>query len=303
MRQVILGLMVVGVLASVTAFGLTGSPTAEPSPLKVSVEDKNPWTNQPLNNRADNFQFAIVTDRTGGRRPGVFTRAIEKLNLLQPEFVVSVGDLINGYTEDPGLWALEWAEFEGKVDQLQMPFFLCAGNHDITNLPMSQEWQRKFGRTHYEFLYHDCLFLVLNTEDMPYNSKEQPYRIGPDQQKWAADILERHKDVRWTFVLLHKPTWTYPDADHAACGWSSIESALGDRKFTVFAGHRHQYGKFIRNGREYYMLATTGGGSKMTGLADGRFDHFVWVTMQDQGPVLANILLEGVEDSDVRRLP
>ena len=58
----------------------------------------HPWSNLDFNNDPDNFQFAIVTDRTGGHRAGVFEDAIRKLNLLQPEFVISVGDLIEGYT-------------------------------------------------------------------------------------------------------------------------------------------------------------------------------------------------------------
>ncbi|MEL7377700.1 MAG: hypothetical protein AAFN65_12135, partial [Bacteroidota bacterium] len=32
------------------------------------------------------FQFVIVTDRTGGLRPGIFSRAVDKINLLQPQF-------------------------------------------------------------------------------------------------------------------------------------------------------------------------------------------------------------------------
>src|SRR3954447_22791674 len=71
-----------------------------PGELRVEVEEKNPWTNLKLNNDPREFRFAIVSDRTGGHRAGIFSRAIERLNLLQPEFVVSVGDLIEGYTEE-----------------------------------------------------------------------------------------------------------------------------------------------------------------------------------------------------------
>ncbi len=60
--------------------------------LKIETQSVNPWTDLDLNNRPENFQFAIVTDRTGGHRPGVFPSACRKLNLLQPEFVMSVGD-------------------------------------------------------------------------------------------------------------------------------------------------------------------------------------------------------------------
>ncbi|MFN0195227.1 MAG: serine/threonine protein phosphatase, partial [Planctomycetaceae bacterium] len=69
--------------------------------LDIKVAEQNPWTNLDLNNRRENFQFAIVTDRTGGARAGIFESAVPKINLLQPEFVISVGDLIEGSTEDP----------------------------------------------------------------------------------------------------------------------------------------------------------------------------------------------------------
>ncbi len=32
-------------------------------------------------------------------RPGIFESAVEKLNLMQPEFVMSVGDLVQGHGE------------------------------------------------------------------------------------------------------------------------------------------------------------------------------------------------------------
>src|SRR5262249_33894553 len=70
--------------------------------------------------------------------------------------------------------------------------------------------------------------------------------------------------------------------------------------YTVFCGHIHHYQKFVRQGRNYYQLATTGGGSKMRGVPHGEFDHIVWVTMKKTGPVLANILLDAILPEDLR---
>src|SRR4051812_33675583 len=61
--------------------------------LKVATEEKNPWTNLKINNDPEQFQFVVVTDRTGGHRDKIFSRAVHQINLLQPEFVMSVGDL------------------------------------------------------------------------------------------------------------------------------------------------------------------------------------------------------------------
>lgn len=282
------------------ATGAMNNRVSDPSKVQTDVEARNPWTNLDLNNRPDTFQFAVVSDRTGGHRPGIFERGVEALNRVQPEFVMSVGDLIEGGSEDPGQWALEWSEFESKVDALQMPFFFCPGNHDMANVPMRENWKRKFGRPYYSFVYRGVLFMVLNSEET--RPKGQTYKFGPEQQEWVRQTLKANNDVRWTFVFFHKPVWQEAMGDPVALGWAPIEEALqaNDRPYTVFVGHEHNYAKFVRNGREYFMLATTGGGSKMRGIEYGEFDHFAWVTMKERRPIIANILLDGVQPNDVR---
>ena len=73
---------------------------------------------------------------------------------------------------------------------------------------------------------------------------------------------------------------------------------LSSRSYTIFAGHEHEYAKAIRDGHNYYTLATTGGGSELTGLEDGSFDHIMWVTMTDEGPKVVNLMLDGIFDDD-----
>jgi serine/threonine-protein phosphatase CPPED1 len=304
MKPIVLWGVTLALLALVAGFSSSRaapSTEAESPKVELQVEAKNPWTSLELNNQARNFQFAIVTDRTGGRRPGIFTKAVNKLNLMQPEFVLSVGDLIEGYSDDKGMWALEWSEFEANVKRLEMPFFFVPGNHDISNLGMQANWQRKFGRTYYEFRYQDVLFLALSTEEIPGTN---PYSFGEEQPKWVKRVLDQHKDARWTFVFMHKPAWLVSPEEQAKAFWTPIEAALleGDRNYTVFAGHVHNYARFERHGRDYIMLATTGGGSKLRGKEVGEFDHFTWVTMKGDRPVIANLMLDGIEDKLVRTL-
>lgn len=290
------------VIAQSTAVVSAKAPVAGavPSPISIKVEEKNPWTSLDVNVQNDSFQFLVVTDRTGGRRPGVFGKAVEKINLMQPEFVVSVGDLIEGYTEDPGVIALEWSEFQSHLDKLKMPFFMVAGNHDLANPKMKETWDRKFGRTYYHFVYKNVLFLCLNTEDPP-NSK--PFAMGPEQQQWAIQTLGQYPNVRHTFVFLHKPVWTYVDFDPRTTGWGPIEDALQGRPYTVLAGHNHVYARYVRHGRDYIMLATTGGGSKLRGIEAGEFDQVLWITMKGNEPILANLVLDGILEKEFRTLP
>lgn len=158
-RTCALGLSVLA-LAPVSAAGETvpaGSPNAPDLPR----------THKPLAEREDRLRFVIVGDRTGEARPGVFEHAMEQINWLQPQFVISVGDLIEGYTEDTQKIRQEWDEAEGAIDKLEMPFFHVVGNHDMGNDVLRRVWKARLGRDYYHFVKDGVLFIALNTEDPP----------------------------------------------------------------------------------------------------------------------------------------
>jgi hypothetical protein len=294
MRRLLLGLLVCAALAGAVALSRSQTDRRGDG-LNAQAEERNPWTHLNLNNDPDTFRFAIVSDRTGGHRGRVFSQAVEQLNVLQPEFVVSVGDLIEGYTETPERLAAEWKEFQGYVARLQMPFFYVAGNHDVSNPAQVKLWKEKFGRSYYSFTYKNVLFLALDSEQ-PHGKTGG---IGMEQLAFVRKTLKETADVRWTFVLVHRPLWD--QADLPRNGWLEVEKALAGRDYTVFAGHIHRFRKFVRQGMNYYQLATTGGGSRMRGLPYGEVDQIAWVTMKKDGPVIANILLDGVLTEDMRR--
>jgi hypothetical protein len=250
---------------------------------------EKPWTNLNFYNDPDNFQFAIVTDRNGGHRPGIFEDAVEKINMLYPEFVLSVGDLINGYTRDTAQIRYEWEEVNRIIDDLKMPFFYLPGNHDITNRVMAEEWENRHGRRYYHFIYKNTLFIILDSND------DDDHSLTREQTDFVLETINNHPDVRWTFLLMHHPIWTY-DTDGK---FEELETALSGRDYTVLAGHTHNYLHEKRKGRNYYIMATTGGGSRLRGNYFGEFDHITWVTMTDAGPSLANLRLDGILPHDI----
>lgn len=252
-----------------------------------------PWSSLDFNTSPDQFQFVIVSDRTGGHRPGVFSEAMRKINLLQPEFVLSVGDLIEGYTEDMDELLRQWTEFNGFIDLLEVPFFFVPGNHDITNKVMQDLWKERFGKTYYHFVYKDVLFLCLDSEDQHRGAGRGS--ISDEQYAYVERTLAANPDVRWTLIFMHQPLWAQDDPVR----WPDVETLLADREHTVFTGHVHHYQRWERNNGRYFTLATTGGGSRLRGPRLGEFDHVVWVTMTDQGPILANLLLSGIWAEDV----
>lgn len=235
------------------------------------------------------MRFAVVADRTGGHRPGVFASAITSLNLLAPDFVMSVGDFIEGYTTDTSELGRQWDEFDAIVENLEPKFIRVPGNHDLSNQESHALWHTRFGPTYFAFVRNQCLFLCLNSED-PTSG-----HVGPEQLEFVRHALRRNRDVRWTFIFMHEPLWTYAKET----GWDSMEALLGDRPRTVFAGHMHKYGRDLRHGFEYITLGTTGGSSPMRGVNYGEVDHIAWVTMADGPPRIANLELNAIWDTSM----
>ncbi len=315
--------------------------------LAVHHAKARPWTSLDSLDGPERFHFVVVTDRTSRARPGVFRGAMDKVNLVQPAFVMSVGDLIEGYTEDAAQIEREWNEMEAMTGQLDAPFFYVAGNHDMMNREMEAAWARRFGASYYHFVYKDTLFLVLNAEYFDWTDIEgdsSDRTRGPGHDKWAftaehrstqaaqmtyaEKVLAQNTGVRWTFVFIHKPFWSaswvqpprdeqtgrfvldgyaaedvYPVNLEVTADWARLQALLGDRDYTAFAGHRHNYEYLDFSDRahthEHITLATTGGISNLRGVSFGEFDHVLWVTMTDDGPVFANLLLDGILPRDV----
>lgn len=258
--------------------------------FKTDVKtDKKPWTNLNFKNNPNNFQFAIMSDRTGGMRPGIFKEAVEKINTIIPEFVICVGDLIPGGTSDTAQINKEWNEINGIISELKMPFFYLPGNHDISNKVMAKEWEKRYGRRYYNFIYKNTLFITLDSND------DDEFNLTREQTDFVINSLKENADVRWTFIFMHHPLWTYETGGR----FEEIEEALKGRKHSVFAGHRHRYHQAERNGANYYILSTTGAGNSLIGNNFGLFDHISWVTLTDEGPVMANLKLDGILSHDI----
>lgn len=249
----------------------------------------NPWTKRPFENNPDNFQFAIVSDRTGGHRDGVFEKAVEKLNKLHPEFVMCVGDLIEGYTKDQKEIDRQWAEWDNILGKLKMRFFALPGNHDVTNEVMRKVWMERYGKAWYHFVYKNVLFIAMDSND------GNGLSISRSQIDYVKKAIADNPKVRWTMLYMHHPVWNYKDFN----GFSEIETVLQSRPYTVVAGHNHQYLKTQRNNRNYYILASTGGGSQLRGPRFQEFDHVTWVTFTDEGPELVNLALSGIHNDDL----
>jgi hypothetical protein len=301
---------------------------AEFSYDEKAFSGEKPWTSEEFQNNPEEFQFVVIGDRTGGaNQQGTFELAIGQLNLLQPEFVINVGDMIEGYSDDKAELNAEWNEIDDMLEQLNMPFFRTPGNHDIANETAQQVWRDRHGSTRYHFVYNDTLFVVLDSEDPPREAPEgikeklelynelqvsdpakaqamlaefmsdeavvaglsKPVEFSDEQLDFFKDALAQNADVRWTFIFLHEPAW-----ENSSDSFKAIQGMLKDRKHTFLAGHLHYYDYDLIDGYEHITMGPSGASFHHDG--PGNVDHIMWVTMTEDGPEIANIALKGVFD-------
>ncbi|HOC67687.1 MAG: hypothetical protein BWX80_01419 [Candidatus Hydrogenedentes bacterium ADurb.Bin101] len=248
------------------------------------VPERAPVIGMGWQQECDSFSFAILGDKTSGGEGKwpIFDRAVNEINLLAPDFVITTGDQIPGHMEERAQWDAEWTEYLEHAGNLECPLVLIPGNHDIANTHCYEFWQEDFGATHFFFLYGNCLFLVLNTEEERFDGRGPVWEA---MMAFAEAALREHGQVRHTFLFFHKPMWADP---RFAGEWKRLTAALGDRRYTAIAGHEHYLSTSYQDGNPLIIMNATGAGVRESGVrAFGGFHAFAHVTVNRRGVQMA----------------
>ncbi len=261
--------------------------------------DRNGSKLLPLPKQDDCFFFAIFGDRTGGKPSGlkILRQAVADTNLLDPDLVMTVGDLVEGYNK-PKQWLEQTREFKAIMGKLRMKWFPVAGNHDIygpttdgKNFAIhTANYEKHFGPLWYWFEHKNSAFVVLYSDEGDPKTGRASYKepalqkMSPAQFAWLKKTLEANNKRDHVFVFLHHPRWhkgNYGD------DWDKVHKALvaAGNVSAVFAGHIHHMvyaGK--KDGIEYFTLAATGSNlSKKYPKGAGYLHHFNIVTVRKDG--------------------
>lgn len=231
----------------------------------------------PLPGEDDAFVFAVFGDRTGGPELGinVLADAVRDVNLIEPDLVMTVGDMIQGYNHT-GAWMGQMREFKGVMGELLCPWFPVAGNHDIywrgPGKPEGEHeasYEMHFGPLWYSFSHKDSHFIILYTDESNPETGEKNFNkptsqvMTQEQKDFLDEALERGKDATHQFVFVHHPRWL---GRNYGSDWNdNVHPKLVEagNVRAVFAGHihrmRHDFGPDGNDGIEYVALATVGG--------------------------------------------
>lgn len=257
------------------------------------------------------FHFVIYGDRTGGVPAGlkVLEQAVADTNLLDPDLVMTVGDLIQGYNDTPE-WLRQMEEYRDIMERLEMRWFPVAGNHDVYwrgegAPPAGQHesnYETHFGPLWYAFRHKNAGFVALYSDEGDSETNRKGFsepalqKMSEEQLAFLDQALAELSDVDHVFVFLHHPRWI---GGRYGSSWERVHEKLvaAGNVSAVFAGHIHQMRyDGPRDGIEYYTLATTGGHLSADFPGGGYLHHMNMVSVRRDGIRVSAIPIGAVFD-------
>jgi len=180
----------------------------------------NPSTTKTTTTEEDGFSFAFLTDihlQPEKNAVAGFRQAIDTINKLDPDFVITGGDLVmdaldQTYGRVDSLYTL-YKEVSG---ELEMPVYNTVGNHEVYGWHREEEgiesnpefgkkmFENKIGERFYSFDHKNWHFIIL---DAIYRGEDGHYigKIDQEQLEWLKGDLGKTDKLTPIAITVHIP--------------------------------------------------------------------------------------------------
>lgn len=254
-------------------------------PVIVFGQINNPRANP------KSFTFVVLGDRTAGANQPIFEQILTTIKSLNSDFVINVGDLIEGYSQSESIVNSEWNSIITNLADLKNKFYFTPGNHDISDSLSERLYLSRTGyqRPYYSFSIGKNHFIVLD------NSRQEKVD-KPDsiQLIWLISELSKHKKSDNIFCFMHRSFWkdaystNKPDTFHKLFAKYGVDY--------VFSGHDHFYCQLVWDGITYTQVGPSGSRYKEFKKEEfGAFQNFVVVSVKDNKVKIKVMRPDGTE--------
>ena len=232
---------------------------------------------------ASSIRIAVISDLNESYGSTLYrspvTKALQRIIELQPDLVLSTGDMVAGQRLHPPFTRPKieamWQSFHHSVSdplaKANIPLAVTPGNHDASAYKSflherdiyREQWQSRkpdvefIDDSHYPFYYAfevgEILFVSLDAT-----------KVGhlPDEQKtWLKQLLTEHgQRYKRRVVYGHVPLWPFAiGRERDILGDYELETLLQQANVDIFLnGHHHAYYPGYKDGIRYISQACLG---------------------------------------------
>ncbi len=255
-----------------------------------------------ISEKNESFTFAFLTDihlKPEMNAPKGFQMAIDKVNELNPDFVITGGDLVfdamrGNQARCDSLFSL----YKEMSAGFHMPVYNCMGNHDLFAIyaesPETSDhpdykygmYERYIGKTYYSFNHKGWHFIVLNSLDVTEN-KRYTGVFSESELQWLKEDLAKVDTLTPIVITSHIPMITARAQVTGSEGKGNVgnsaavlEMLENYKNILILQGHIHwkEYGNV--NDRIQYITGGSIAGNGWKGRRHNTKEGFVLVTVK-----------------------
>jgi len=198
-----------------------------------------------------------------------FPEAISRIAKINPDLVISTGDMVAGQRNKPLLKRKQlesmWAAFHHNVSNpladAQLPFAVTAGNHDgsagkkfsLERLIYHEQWSKRQPNVQFEDNTHYPFYYAFSLKNVLFISLDATLvgHLPAEQKDWLTKLLTAAEgQYRHKIVYSHLPLWPFAqNREKEILGDHELEEILKEHDVKLYlSGHHHAFypGYFFR---------------------------------------------------------
>jgi 3',5'-cyclic-AMP phosphodiesterase len=228
------------------------------------------------------YIFVVMGDSRDNDK--VFIKCLLAADRYHPLFILHMGDAVSTGSEK------QFLHFQAILHQTlpDMPVFVAAGNHELTNRDKSDKgkvlFQQQIGPLDYvlDLPGINVRFIVLDNAG---------YSLTSNQIDFLKTQLSMENSLKFVFMHIPPQTRKWIDSHTFTKGADPFLQTLSDRNVAgVFYGHYHLYDEDTISGIRH--IITGGAGAPLSHLYFGDPSyHFVVVTLSDGKVTTEKVLI------------